>query len=98
MSAAPNTTTHPINPQDYGIHTSSAAAYLRTAYGEPAAIAYYNGTAWTARPMTDFHPDHPGPHNRWTTPGTEVTADTAEAAFTALGYPTDLDLDRPQIT
>jgi hypothetical protein len=82
-----NTTTTPINPQAYGIHTSSAAAYLRTAYGEPGAIAFYNGTGWVARPMRDFRPNHPGPHGHWVTPCTEVTADTPEAAFATLGFP-----------
>ena len=89
-------TTTPIDPQAYGIHVSSGTAYLRTAYGEPAAIAFYNGARWVARPMRDFLPDQPGPHGRWVIPGTEATADTADTAFAELGFPTDLDLDRPQ--
>ncbi|GAA5119752.1 hypothetical protein [Haloechinothrix salitolerans] len=91
-----NTATQVITPQDYGIHVSCATGYLRTAYGGPAAIAYYNGCSWVARPMTDFRPEQPGPHGRWKVPGREVTADTYEDAFAALGFPHDLDLDRPQ--
>ncbi|CRK57629.1 hypothetical protein [Alloactinosynnema sp. L-07] len=90
-------TTRRVHPQDYGIHVSRSAAYLRTAYGHPAAIAFHNGLRWAARPMREFHPERPGPHGRWTHPGTETTADTYEAAFTALGFPADLDPDRPQI-
>lgn len=90
-------TTRSVHPQDYGIHVSSAGAYLRTAYGEPAAIAYYNGVSWVGLRMIDFRPDQPGPHGRWKEPPTvEVTGDTAEAVFAALGFPADLDLDRPQ--
>jgi hypothetical protein len=88
-----HTTTTTTDPHTYGIHTSSVAAYVRTAYGQPAAIAFYNGNQWAARPLSEFHPDRPGPHGQWTAPGTEVHASTPEAAFTALGFPADLDLD-----
>ncbi|WP_157357444.1 hypothetical protein [Amycolatopsis nigrescens] len=46
--------------------------------------------------MVDFLPDQPGPHGRWRYPRREVTADTYEEAFAVLGFPHDLDLDRPQ--
>jgi hypothetical protein len=91
-----HTTTTPIDPQTYGIHTSSAAAYLRTAYDQPAAITFYNGARWVARPMCDFLPDRPGPHGRWVTPDAEATTDTAEAAFTALGSPPTLTSTVPK--
>lgn len=91
-----NTTTREVYPQDYGIHVVWPTAYLRTAYGEPAAIAYHNGRSWVARPMSEFRPEQPGPHGRWKIPGHEVTADTYEGAFAELGFPHDLDLDRPQ--
>lgn len=90
-------TTRRIYPQDYGIHVDSPAGYLRTAYGEPAAIAYYNGVSWVGRRMIDFLPDRPGPHGRWKEPPSiEVTGDTAETVFAAMGFPADLDLDHPQ--